>query len=106
MRKFLALFAVFFLGVAVASFVFAVAVRHYFDNYSMDQEYRRVLKESEWEKTCLRMKIASLMLQMSPDLRDGRREILISRDGSVTVEGIKKAPCDVVVPREAAHQKN
>ncbi len=89
MKRFMVLFAVFFLGVAVASAVFAVAVRHYFDNYSMDQEYQKVLREFEWEKTCLGMKIASLVFQISPDLKDKGKEILISRDGSVVVRDLE-----------------
>jgi len=50
-----------------------------------NKEYLKTIGELEQKKTRLGQKITSLVLQISPDLRESYKEILISRDGSVEI---------------------
>jgi hypothetical protein len=85
MKKLRSPLIAFVLGMLVATFFCTTIARH-----TTNQEYLKTIGELEQEKTRLGQKITSLVLQISPDLKESGKEILISRDGSLEIISTSK----------------
>jgi len=85
MKRIFPLLLSFILGALTATLICTATMHHV-----VSREHAAMISELQQEKIWLGQKIASLVLEVSPDLRDSGKEILVGRDGSVEIRNASK----------------